>query len=125
MIFKLLKCPDYYNEWHSNSELGFIENRYANVKCTSAMLLNAEELEKNLENPQGKLLLVRFFDDSIESRESHDDWNVLTEKFDDKGLYSNDFTIYQVNCVENPGYSKCTDLGSLLPVIEVFKQEEI
>ena len=89
------------------------------------MLLNAEELEENLENPQGKLLLVRFFDESIESRESHDDWNVLTEEFADVGLYSNDFTIFQVNCVENSGYSKCTDLGSLLPVIEVFKQEEI
>lgn len=87
------------------------------------MLLNAEELEETLENPEGKLILVRFFDNSFNSRETHDDWNILTEEFDDVGLYSNDFSIFQINCDDNSGYSKCTELASILPAIQVFKQE--
>lgn len=101
-----------------SSELGWIENRYATVTCTFARLLSADGLETELTTPKTRMSLVRFFDNSTKSRESNDDWNVLTEEFDRFKDYSNHFTIHQIDC-HNPKHDSVRCIGLPLPAIQV------
>jgi hypothetical protein len=73
---------------HPIADTGWMHNKYATIYCTFARLLNSKSLEHELSRPKTKLSLVRFFDNSRNSRATHDDWNGITEAFDRFGEYS-------------------------------------
>ena len=43
-------CPDMYHQWYVSTELGWIPNKYASVKCTFARLLDAQGKELKTQN---------------------------------------------------------------------------
>ena len=75
-------------------------------------------LDRVLTRATRKLSLVRFFDNSDESRRTHDDWNEITEEFDRYGDYSNKYTIHQIDC-SNQAHQSLHCQGLPLPAIQV------
>lgn len=113
-------CPDLHEEWYITSDIGWIENRYASVSCAYAYLTNEVSLEKHLTRETEKLDLVRFFDNSTESRELTNTWNLLTERWDEFGFYDARFSIRQMDCSDPKNHSPRCTFSSRLPSIQVI-----
>ena len=96
----------------------------ASVECrfTHYGVVTPYNLRIVLANPM-KIFVVRFFDDSSRSMESHYMWNDLITKIQKDQLLRNIGT-FQINCVAHPDYCKEKKIKET-PELLVFNDEKV
>ena len=116
-------CPDMYSLWMVSDNFGYQESKYTEVTCTYVYLLSAQQLDLELSRAKSQRgTLVRFFDNGIISRQSHDQWNKVSMNFREFKTYSNDFTIHQTECGKPESSSYC-DTITEFPAFQVFGRQ--